>query len=398
MKQSISISQNMGAELATPRIPNISFPTGNRRPTFNNQLIKKKEFKSINTVDAKGPDMNKPTVMVPLKDHVKASYSNGDLKKNSFVGRGNIVNTFYTPPIQIKQNMKSMAGLSSVDTSLLSGLGDMGSNLAKGVALLTMQNILKIDGNGKTSLKSVFSADKQKIAEAALQSYKSRAAAIASSKGWSAGEISKKNKESVDLYIKEIEPLINSADEKKAFNDILLSSSSSLTEKLMPVDPLLLTPAPTGASPTALADALKTAVIEGMKASMPVGGGTSAVVSSPDPSPSGATTSVSTGQTIHQAVDPSAGVTEAFKIIPQHLQDAIDNFATVNKLDTSWEEMILETYNEIFGDPGNYSASEQEIADAKGASREEKEARVLFAELTKQKKLEEQSRSTVQSP
>ncbi len=65
----------MGAELATPRIPNISFPTGNRRPTFNNQLIKKKEFNSINTVDAKGPDMNKPTVMVPLKNHVKASYS-----------------------------------------------------------------------------------------------------------------------------------------------------------------------------------------------------------------------------------------------------------------------------------------------------------------------------------
>jgi len=168
--------------------------------------------------------------------------------------------------------MKSMAGLSSVDTGLLTGLGDMGSNLAKGVALLTMQNILKIDGDGKTSLKSVFSPDKQKKAEAALQSYKSRAASIASSKGWSAGEISKKNKESVDLYIKEIEPLIDSTDEKKAFNDILLSSSSSLTEKLMPVDPLLLTPTPTGASTTALADALKTAVIEGMKASAPMGG------------------------------------------------------------------------------------------------------------------------------
>jgi hypothetical protein len=134
----------MGTELTTPRIPNISFHTGSRRPTFNNQLIKKKEFQSINTVDAKGPDMNKPTVMVPLKDHVKASYSNGDLKKKSFVGRENIVNTFYTPPIQIKQNMKSVAGLSSVDTGLLTGLGDMGSNLAKGVALLTMQNILKI--------------------------------------------------------------------------------------------------------------------------------------------------------------------------------------------------------------------------------------------------------------
>ena len=82
----------------------------------------------------------------------------------------------------------------------------------------------------------------------------------------------KKNKESIDLYIGEIEPLINSADEKKAFNEILLSSSSSLTQKLMPVDPTLLTPTPTGASATALADALKTAVIEGMKASMPVGG------------------------------------------------------------------------------------------------------------------------------
>ena len=56
------------------------------------------------------------------------------------------------------------------------------------------------------------------------------------------------------------------------FNEILLSSSSSLTQKLMPVDPTLLTPTPTGASPTALADALKAAVIEGMKASMPVGG------------------------------------------------------------------------------------------------------------------------------
>ena len=93
---------------------------------------------------------------------MKASYSNGDLKKRSFVGRENIVNTFYTPPIQIKQNMKSVAGLSSVDTGLLTGLGDMGSNLAKGVALLTMQNILKIDGDGKTSLKNVFSPDKQK--------------------------------------------------------------------------------------------------------------------------------------------------------------------------------------------------------------------------------------------
>ncbi len=158
--------------------------------------------------------------------------------------------------------MKSVAGLSSVDTGLLTGLGDMGSNLAKGVAILTMQNILKIDGDGKTSLKSVFSPDKQKKAEAALQSYRSRAAAIACSKGWSTGEIIKKNKESVDLYLKEIEPLIDSTDEK-AFNDILLSSSSSLTEKLMPVDPATLTPTPKGASTTALADALKTAVIEG---------------------------------------------------------------------------------------------------------------------------------------
>ena len=70
MKQTISISQNMGCNPDTPRIPNISFPTGKNRPTFNNQLIKKKEFKSINTVDAKGPDMNKPVHMVPLKDHV----------------------------------------------------------------------------------------------------------------------------------------------------------------------------------------------------------------------------------------------------------------------------------------------------------------------------------------
>ncbi len=74
--------------------PNISFHTGSRRPTFNNKLIKKKEFQSVNTVDAKGPDMNKPTVMVPLKEHVKASYSNGDLKKMSFVGKHDIVNTY----------------------------------------------------------------------------------------------------------------------------------------------------------------------------------------------------------------------------------------------------------------------------------------------------------------
>ena len=146
MKQTVSISQNMGAELATTRIPNISFQTGRNRPTFNNQLIKKKEFKSINTVDAKGPNMNKTTIQIPLKDHVKANYSNWDLKKLTFIGKEDIVNTFYTPPIQIKQNMKSVAGLSSVDTGLLSGLGD---NVAKGVALLTMQNILKIDGDEK---------------------------------------------------------------------------------------------------------------------------------------------------------------------------------------------------------------------------------------------------------
>ena len=81
MKQSVTISQNMGCEKSTVRIPNISFLTGNRRPTFDNNLIKKKEFKSINTVDAKGPNMNKTTIQIPLKDHVKASYSNGDLKK-----------------------------------------------------------------------------------------------------------------------------------------------------------------------------------------------------------------------------------------------------------------------------------------------------------------------------
>jgi len=248
------------------------FPAGNRRPTFDNQLIKKKEFKSINTVNSSGPDMSRTTIQIPLKDHVKASYSNGDLKKMSFIGKDDIVNTFYTPPIQIKQNIKSMAGLSSVDTGLLSGLSDMGSNVAKGVALLTMQNILKIDNDGKTSLKSVFSPDKQRKAELALQNYKSRQSSIASSRGWGADEITKKNKESIDLYISEIEPLINSADEKKAFNEILLSSSSSMSQKLMPVDPTLLTPTPTGASPTALADALKSAVIEGLTAVLPVSG------------------------------------------------------------------------------------------------------------------------------
>ena len=189
MKQTVSISQNMGCNPTTTRIPNITFPAGNRRPTFDNQLIKKKEFKSINTVNANGPDMNKTTIQIPLKDHVKASYSNGDLKKMTFIGKDDIVNTFYTPPIQIKQNIKSIAGLSSVDTGLLSGLGD---NVAKGVALLTMQNILKIDNDGKTSLKSVFSADKQKKAELALQNYKSRQSSIASSRGWGAEEITKK--------------------------------------------------------------------------------------------------------------------------------------------------------------------------------------------------------------
>ena len=77
-----------------------------------------------------------------------------------------------------------MAGLSSVDTGLLSGLSDVGSNLAKGVAMLTMQNILKIDGDEKMSLKNVFSADKQRKAELALQNYKSRQSSIASSRGW----------------------------------------------------------------------------------------------------------------------------------------------------------------------------------------------------------------------
>ena len=270
MKQTISLSQNMGAEPAIAKNPNFTFPTGRQRPTFNNQLIKKKEFQSINTVNAKGPD-NKFPVMIPLKEHVKASYSNGDLKKMSFVGRENIVNTFYTPPIQIKQPFTSSAGLSSVDTGLLSGLGEMGNNVAKGVAMLTMQNILRIDNDPKLSLKSVFNAEKQRMAEMALQSYKSRQAAIASSR-WTATEISEKNKQSIDLYIREIEPLIDSADEKKKFNEILTSSSSSLTQKLMPVDPTALTPAPSGASSTALADALKSAVIEGMKASAPAVG------------------------------------------------------------------------------------------------------------------------------
>jgi hypothetical protein len=72
-----------------------------------------------------------------------------------------------------------------------------------------MQNILKIDNEGKTSLSSVFSPDKQKKAELALQNYKSRQSSIASSRGWGADEITKKNKESIDLYIGEIEPLIN---------------------------------------------------------------------------------------------------------------------------------------------------------------------------------------------
>ena len=271
MKQTISLSQNMGAEPAIAKNPNFTFPTGRQRPTFNNQLIKKKEFQSINTVNAKGPDMSNFPVMVPLKEHVKASYSNGDLKKMSFVGRENIVNTFYTPPIQIKQPFTSSAGLSSVDTGLLSGLGEMGNNVAKGVAMLTMQNILRIDNDPKLSLKSVFNAEKQRMAEMALQSYKSRQAAIASSR-WTAAEISEKNKQSIDLYIREIEPLIDSADEKKKFNEILTSSTSSLTQKLMPVDPTALTPAPSGASSTALADALKSAVIEGMKASAPAVG------------------------------------------------------------------------------------------------------------------------------
>ena len=271
MKQTISLSQNMGAEPAIAKNPNFTFPTGRQRPTFNNQLIKKKEFQSINTVNAKGPDMSNFPVMVPLKEHVKASYSNGDLKKMSFVGRENIVNTFYTPPIQIKQPFKSSAGLTSVDTNLLSGLSELGNNVAKGVAMLTMQNILRIDNDPKLSLKSVFNAEKQRMAEMALQSYKSRQAAIASSR-WTATEISEKNKQSIDLYIREIEPLIDSADEKKKFNEILTSSTSSLTQKLMPVDPTALTPAPSGASSTALADALKSAVIEGMKASAPAVG------------------------------------------------------------------------------------------------------------------------------
>ena len=153
MKQTISLSQNMGAEPAIAKNPNFTFPTGRQRPTFNNQLIKKKEFQSVNTVNAKGPD-NKFPVMIPLKEHVKASYSNGDLKKMSFVGRENIVNTFYTPPIQIKQPFKSSAGLTSVDTNLLSGLSEMGNNVAKGVAMLTMQNILRIDNDPNSEIIS----------------------------------------------------------------------------------------------------------------------------------------------------------------------------------------------------------------------------------------------------
>ena len=87
MKQTISLSQNMGAEPAIAKNPNFTFPTGRQRPTFNNQLIKKKEFQSINTVNAKGPNMSNFPVMIPLKEHVKASYSNGDLKKNVICGQ-----------------------------------------------------------------------------------------------------------------------------------------------------------------------------------------------------------------------------------------------------------------------------------------------------------------------
>ena len=271
MKQTVTISQNMGCNPTIIKTPSIMFPANNRRPTFDNQLIKKKEFKSINTVNSYGPDMSRTPIQIPLKDHVKASYSNGDLKKMTFIGKDDIVNTFYTPPIQIKQNIKSIAGLSSVDTGLLSGLSDMGSDVAKGVAMLTMQNILKIDNDGKTPLNSVFTPDKQQKAELALQNYKSRQSSIASSRGWSADEISKKNKESIDLYIGEIEPLINSADEKKAFNEILLSSSSSMTQKLMPFDPSLLAP-PTGSSMTQLTTALTTLNATIVAGGVPVGG------------------------------------------------------------------------------------------------------------------------------
>ena len=400
MKQTISLSQNMGAEPAIAKNPNLTFPTGRQRPTFNNQLIKKKEFQSINTVNAKGPD-NKFPVMVPLKDHVKASYSNGDLKKMSFVGRENIVNTFYTPPIQIKQPFTSSAGLSSVDANLLSGIGD---NVAKGVALLTMQNILRL-GDGKTGLRSVFSADKQRVAEAALQNYKSRQAAIASSKGWGAAQIAQKNKESIDLYIKEIQPLIDSQSEKKAFNEILLSSSSSLTEKLMPVEPVA---APSGVGGSSLATALAPSSGGSAVSGAPVSGApssTSVTTTSPSlgpsPSPTGTPPVATLGgiaPSIYQAVDVSAGVNKAFDIMPQHLQDAINYFSQVNNLGGGWEDMILNVYNDIFGDPDNLADSEKNIADAKGNTREEKEARVLFIELTKQKKIEESSRTTVQNP
>ena len=114
MKQTVTISQNMGCNPTIIKTPSIMFPAGNRRPTFDNQLIKKKEFKSINTVNSSGPDMSRSTVQIPLKDHVKASYSNGDLKKMSFIGKDDIVNTFYTPPIQIKQNIKRMGRAPSI--------------------------------------------------------------------------------------------------------------------------------------------------------------------------------------------------------------------------------------------------------------------------------------------
>ena len=317
----------------------------------------------------------------------------------TFVGRENIVNTFYTPPIQIKQPFTSSAGLSSVDANLLSGIGD---NVAKGVALLTMQNILRL-GDGKTGLRSVFSADKQRVAEAALQNYKSRQAAIASSKGWGATQIAQKNKESIDLYIKEIQPLIDSQSEKKAFNEILLSSSSSLTEKLMPVEPAA---APSGVGGASLASALAPASTPlGTPAAVSTSATTASATTASPPfgplvSPTGTPTVATLGGTapsIYPAVDVSAGVNKAFDIMPQHLQDSINQFSQVNNLGSGWEEMILNVYNDIFGDPDNVVASEKDIADAKGNTREEKEARVLFIELTNQKKLEESSRTTVQN-
>ncbi len=85
MKQTVSISQNIGCNPSIIKTPFIMFPACNRRPAFDNKLITNKVFKSINTVNANRPDKSK-TIQISLKDHVKAIYSNGYLKKMTFIG------------------------------------------------------------------------------------------------------------------------------------------------------------------------------------------------------------------------------------------------------------------------------------------------------------------------